>query len=273
MTVMKKYAAVLAIAAGCLLALIFYSLNVPNNREANLLERGMLTLFSPLMRPVSAMTQGVNRIWTDYLNLVDVRSDNRRLVQQIQEMNSRIIQGNEALLAHDRMKALLDMKKTVTEPTVSATIIGEDGSPWFSTMTIDRGASSGIREGMPVVAAGGVVGQIVKVAPSTSRVVLLTDHASGIAAMIQRSRARGVVKGKGNGLCVMEFSMRDDDVKIGDMVLSSGIGGIFPKGLPIGEVSMVKRAEYGMFQTITIRPYVRLLRLEEVLVLLRTAHE
>jgi rod shape-determining protein MreC len=126
---------------------------------------------------------------------------------------------------------------------------------------------------MAVIAADGIVGQIVKVANSTSRVVLLTDHASGIAATIQRSRARGVVKGKAEMLCTLEFTTREEDVKVGDQVLSSGIGGVFQKGLPIGEVTMVKRGEYGIFQTVSIRPSVNLAHLEEVLIVLSGGYE
>jgi rod shape-determining protein MreC len=126
---------------------------------------------------------------------------------------------------------------------------------------------------MAVVAADGVVGQIIKVTNSTSRVLLVTDHASGIAATIQRSRARGVVKGKGDGLCSLEFTTREEDVKVGDAVVSSGIGGVFLKGLPIGEVTMVKRGEYGIFQTVTIRSAVNMEHLEEVLVVLRGGYE
>jgi rod shape-determining protein MreC len=126
---------------------------------------------------------------------------------------------------------------------------------------------------MPVLAAAGVVGQTIKVTANTSRVLLLTDHASGIAAMIQRSRARGVVKGRGDSLCSLEFSMRGEDVQVGDQVVSSGIGGVFSKGLPVGEVTMVKKGEYGIFQTIAIRPFVQMEHLEEVLVVLHAPQD
>jgi rod shape-determining protein MreC len=104
-------------------------------------------------------------------------------------------------------------------------------------------------------------------------VLLLTDHASGIAAVVQRSRARGVVKGKVGSICSLEFSQRGDDVRIGDIVLTSGIGGVFPKGLPIGEITMVKKGEYGIFQAVDIRPYVNIYRLEEVMVILQKGNE
>ena len=152
-------------------------------------------------------------------------------------------------------------------------MIGEDLTSWFRTLVIDRGSSNGLREGMAVVAADGVVGQVIKVSAASSRVLLLTDHSSGIAATIQRSRARGVVKGKGEGLCSLEFATREEDVKVGDTVVASGVGGVFMKGMPIGEVTMVKRGEYGIFQTVSIRPSVNSAHLEEVLVVLRGGYE
>jgi rod shape-determining protein MreC len=134
---------------------------------------------------------------------------------------------------------------------------------------IDRGEADGLREGMPVIAVDGIIGQLVKVMHKSSRVLLITDHASGVSSVIQRSRARGVVKGKGGGSCSLEFALAEEDVKVGDSVITSGIGGVFPKGLNIGEVTMLKKGEYGIFQTVEVRPAVNLERLEEVLVLLQ----
>jgi rod shape-determining protein MreC len=171
------------------------------------------------------------------------------------------------------LEKLLEMKKKIKQPSIAATAIGDDVTPWYHSLVLDRGSSSGLAEGMPVVAADGVVGQIIKVAPNTSRVLLLTDHTSGIAATILRSRARGVVKGKGESGCSLEFASRDDDIKVGDTVVTSGIGGVFPKGIPIGEVTMVKRGEYGVFQTVAIRPAVQLSHLEEMLILTGTEHD
>ncbi len=273
MDFIKKYIYPLLTGIGLLAALLVFSLNVPRNREANFIERSALGILSPLLRPVSAISGAVEGVWDRYIRLVDTHSENVRLREDIRSLNQRIIEGNEAVLTNKRLERLLDMKKDVKEPTVAATIIGEDVTSWFRTLVINRGSSSGIREGMPVISADGVVGQTVKVSTTTSRVLLLTDHASGISATIQRSRARGVVKGKGEMLCTLEFTTREEDVKVGDTVITSGIGGVFGKGLPIGEVTMVKRGEYGIFQTISIRPAVNLPHLEEVLIVQRGGYE
>jgi len=273
MDFLKKYRYPLLTGIGILTALLVFSLNIPRNREANVIERSLLTVLSPILQPVSRISGFVEDIWDSYIRLVDTHRENTHLREDIRALNLRVLEGNESLLANQRLERLLDMKKKVEAPTVAATVIGEDATSWFRTLVINRGSSSGIREGMAVISADGVVGQTVKVSTSSSRVLLLTDHASGISAAIQRSRARGVVKGKGEMLCTLEFTTREEDVKVGDTVITSGIGGLFSKGLKIGEVTMVKRGEYGIFQSVTIRPAVNLTHLEEVLVVQRGGYE
>jgi rod shape-determining protein MreC len=256
-----------------LTAFLTYALNLRNKEHANPLERSVMSLTAPLAGGAAVLNSTSGHLWNDYLDLLDVRRENIALRKSVKRLNERIIAGNEALVENARMKALLDLKVTLDSPSIAVSVIGEDSSAWFKTLVVDRGSADGFVEGMPVVAAGGVVGRLVKVAPHSSRVLLLTDHASAIAAVVQRSRARGVVRGAGGGRCSMEFTVRDEDVKVGDTVISSGIGGVFPKGLPIGEVTMVKKGEYGVFQTIEVRPTVNLGKLEEMLVLIRQAHE
>ena len=266
---MRKYALPLLIGLGLLAALIAYSLNLPRARQANLGERVVAGSLAPLQKPASDGGGFFIRAWRRYIALVDLKQENARLYAEVRRLNGALTEANELFKENERLVKLLDMKKNIKEPTITAAVVGEDVTPWFRSLTINQGSTSGIAEGMPVVSAFGVVGQTVKVSANSSRVLLLTDHASGIAAMIQRSRARGVVKGRGDNACSLEFAMRGEDVQIGDQVVSSGVGGIFAKGLPIGEVTMVKKGEYGIFQTVIIRPHAPIAHLEEVLVVLR----
>jgi len=264
----------LLITALLLLAVFLtYALNLRNKEHANPLERGVMSVIAPIAGGGAAVSGMFGDVWNNYIDLLEVRRENVVLRKSVQRLNERIVAGNEAVMANARMKALLDLKVTLNAPSLAVSVIGEDSSAWFKTLVVDRGSSDGLMEGMPVLAAGGVVGRLVKVAPNSSRVLLLTDHASAIAALVQRSRARGVVRGAGAGRCSMEFTVKDDDVKVGDAVVTSGIGGVFPKGLPIGEVTMVKKGEYGVFQTIEVRPTVNIANLEEMLVLFRQPNE
>jgi rod shape-determining protein MreC len=260
----------MAFIIGIILFVAFsiYSLNLKNKTHANAFERGVLTVSAPVMGVVSNINNKISSIWTDYILLVGVREENKKLKEIIKQKDAQLVESQEAVITNEQLKKLLDLKSSINAPSVSASVIGEESAPWYKTVVINRGAVDGLVEGMPVISTNGVVGQLLKVALNSSRVLLLTDRSSGIAGMIQRSRARGVLKGKEGGLCSMEFTMQGDDVQVGDIVTTSGIGRIFPKGIPIGEVTVVRKGEYGIFQTITIKPVVDVAHLEEVLVLL-----
>ncbi len=265
----KKYRIHIVTGVALLAVFVFYSLNLKQKSHANAFERAVQNAMTPFYRVVDRANGTVTTVWEDYLDLVNVRQENKELRESVKILNARLLETHEAVLANERLKKLLDMKNTLHLPTMAASVIGEDGAPWFKSVLIDRGEADGLREGMAVVTSEGVVGQLVKVAAHSSRVLLLTDNASAVAVVVQRSRARGVVKGKGGGRCALDFAAHDEDVKVGDMVVASGIGGVFPKGMPVGEVTMVKKGDFGIFQTIEVRPAVNITRLEEVLVLLQ----
>ena len=267
----KNKRTLFAAAVALIAAFIIYSFSLKSREHANPFERGVLTLSAPLMGVVADFDRYLLSIWADYLALVSTQKENQALRESVRQLNVRIIESQDALQENECLRKLLTLKSTLSIPAVAATVIGEDSAPWYRSIVIDRGSVDGLSEGMPVMATNGVVGRVVKVAASSSRVLLLTDHASSIAAMIQRSRARGVLRGKGSGFCQLEFTVREDDVKVGDIVTTSGIGGVFQKGKVLGEVTMVKKGEYGMFQTIDVRPAVNTFHLEEVLVLLQRA--
>ncbi|WP_298432395.1 rod shape-determining protein MreC, partial [Geobacter sp.] len=197
----KRYRFPIITGVALLVALAFYSLNLRDKEHANAFERTVMDIFAPLHNVGERIGNSVGGFWSDYIDLVDVRKENKQLRQSVKILNARLLEGREAALENGRLRALLNLKGTIKTSSVAAMVIGEDNSPWFKTLVINRGTVDGLQEGMPVVAASGVVGQVVKVASGSSRVLLLTDHASGIAAVVQRSRARGVVKGKGGGLC------------------------------------------------------------------------
>ena len=265
---LKKKRSLFAAGVALVLALLVYSYNLKNREQANFFEKGALTLASPLLGIISEGGRGFVTFWDDYITLVGVSKENRALRESVRQLNGRVVASQDAVLENERLKKLLALKSAVRLPAVAAGVIGAESVPWYRTILIDRGQVDGIADGMPVIATAGVVGRVIKAAAGSSRVLLLTDHASSISAMVQRSRARGVLKGRGGNLCSLEFTVREDDVKVGDIVTASGVGGVFQKGTVIGEVTMVRKGEYGMFQTIDVRPAVNLSHLEEVLVLL-----
>ncbi|MDT8443331.1 MAG: rod shape-determining protein MreC [Desulfuromonadales bacterium] len=252
-----------------LMALLWYSVNLRQQDETNFLEGVVLRLTGPVQAGLDRMIGGVADAWGRYLYLVDTAADNRQLIDENRTLRAVLTQSDEVRLENKRLRLLLDFKETQEIETLPARVIAEDASNWFRTVMIDKGNEHGVTEGMPVVVAEGVVGRVVRSSPRFSRVLLITDASSAIASLLQDNRARGICRGQGDQL-VFDFVLRQEDVSVGDRVVTSGMGGVFPKGLVVGKVKSVDRQDFGLFQTIAVTPAVDFSHLEEVLILLRS---
>lgn len=252
-----------------LAALLWYSVNLRQKDETNFLESVVLRMSGPVQTGFDNMIRGVADAWGHYLYLVDTAEDNRELIEENRSLRAVLTQSDEVRLENERLRRLLDFKEDQEIPTLSARVIAEDASSWFRTVMIDKGLEHGVSEGMPVVVAEGVVGRVIRSSPRFARVLLVTDASSAVASLLQRNRARGVCRGQGERL-VFDFVLRQEEVQVDDRVVTSGMGGVFPKGLVVGHVSSVERQEFGLFQAIEVIPAVDFSHLEEVLVLLRS---
>lgn len=248
-------------------ALLVYSHNLRQRNHTSLFEMAVIQLTAPIFQAVENTSSDLQRLWDNYINLVDVRRRNLLLQQQLIEQRRQLLALREIAQENIRLKKLLKFHDNLGTTTVPARIIAEDAAAWFRTVTINKGRDDGIREGLPVVVAEGVVGRVIKCAPHNARVLLSVDAASEIAALVQRNRTRGICRGMGTAMS-FDYALRDRDIKPGDNVVTSGTGGIFPKGLPLGTVTAVVKHNYGLFQTLTITPSVDFSRLEDVLVII-----
>ncbi len=253
-----------------LMALLWYSVSLRRQEQTNLVEGLVLSVTGPVQSVFASMVGGVADVWERYFSLVDTVEDNRRLVAENRALKAELVLNEEVRLENQRLRLLLDFKEAQEIATLPARVIAEDASSWFRTVTIDKGREHGVTEGMPVVVAEGVVGRVVRSSERYSRVLLITDASSAVATLLQDNRARGVCRGQGD-LLVFDFVLRQEEVNPGDRVVTSGMGGVFPKGLVVGVVKSVDSQEFGLFQSITITPAVDFSHLEEVLVLLREA--
>lgn len=227
-----------------------------------------IPLVAPLQKGVTRSIRFVRDLWRHYFHLVTVAQDNDDLKTAL----NRALEKNHALeevaLSNTRLRNLLKFKNALTYPVLSAEIIGKDPSPWFRTVTIDKGSLDGVRKGLPVVVSEGVAGLVIDTAAHFSKVMLIVDKNSAVDALIQKTRARGIVKGGSADQCYLQYVLRKHEVSVGDTVVTSGLDGVFPKGLRIGYVSGVVKRATEIFQAITVTPYVRIEELEEVLILL-----
>lgn len=226
----------------------------------------LLELISPLQRPVAVMTRGaghtehaVRDVFRTREKLVEARTRLRHLEDQVGHVD-------EVVKENERLRKLLDFRLTLKGDVIGARIIAHDPSSLAQTLVIDRGEADGVRKGAAVLVADGVVGHVFLASTHAARVLLITDHNSGVDAVVQRTRARGIVEGAIDGGCGLKFVKRTEDVKVGDVVVTSGLDGIFPKGSPIGRVSAIDKRGHGLFQYATLVTSVDMSDLEEVLV-------
>ncbi len=230
--------------------------------------RVVLSVTLPLQRAVTFPVREAARLWNDYVGLIHVRKQNERLLGQVNELELENLQYREAIVSSERFQRLSGFRAKREIPMVPANVVAEDLSPWFQAVIIDQGSSAGIGPGMPVITDSGVVGVVAGTTPGASKVLLILDPQSRVDVYIQRTRARGSVRGRSEQDCELAYLLREEDVRPGDLVLTSGLAAVYPKGLVVGEVSRVERLPYGLFQHAELRPAVDFRKLEEVFVIL-----
>jgi rod shape-determining protein MreC len=228
-----------------------------------------LEIIGPLQTAVAKVSNFGSSIWENYIALLHVREENAQLRQELQQYKGANIQYREALATNMRLQKLLELKESLPPPTLTAEIIGKDPSLWFRTFTINRGSSDGVQKGMPVVTVEGVVGQVLTSSPNYSKVLLAIDPNSAIDVITQKTRVQGIAKGLGRDAFALHYVLKSAVVEDGDFILTSGLGGVFPKGLMVGTVSEVRKSRRGMFQDIEIRPAVDFTQLEHLIIIMK----
>jgi rod shape-determining protein MreC len=229
-----------------------------------------VNLVGEVLRPLEFVVKGssenVTGVWSNYVWLVDVRHENERIKERVEALeaeNSRLLEGENEL---KRLRKLVNAAEDRQIEGIAAEVIGYDPSNWVRAVTVDKGSLVGIAAGMPVIEGDAVVGQVIAVSPNTARVLLLTDHSSAVDALVQSSRARGVVHGLGKEYCELRYVLQEDEVAVGDRIVTSGMDGIFPKGLTVGVVAEAQKSGAGMFQRVRVDPAADIARLESVLI-------
>ncbi len=258
-----------------LLAVPFFFLraSIRNPQDMNLIDRTLMRIATPVEYAASALARGVSSLIGDYVYLVDVQADNNKLAYENAELRKRVSELSAVEIENHRLRGLLDLQKTVAAETVSAVVLSKDTTDYFrvTRVTLDRGDAA-VQPNMPVVALGGVVGTVQRVAGEKVDVQLAVDSGFGVDVVVERTRARGFVRGIGNeGQYVVhvEYVRRDDEIDVGDVLLTSGFGCRFPAGIPVARVTKVIKREFGVYhQLVEAQPTVDFSRLSEVLIIL-----
>jgi rod shape-determining protein MreC len=220
----------------------------------------------PLQIASQETTNWIRGFRENYNTLAGFKAENERLRARIQALEAEKQRLLEAEATNLRLKQLLDFRNQLSGKPIVASIIANSANSWFQSCVLNKGSANGIRRGMAVVTPVGVVGKVVSVTPRTAKVLLLTDPNSGIDVLVQRTRARGIVSGSLENGTVLKYVKRSEDIQEGDRLITSGMDGVFPKGMLVGTVIKVRKQHLGLFQFVEVLPAVQSSRVEDVLV-------
>ena len=258
----RAFVLLLAVLAAALLIL-------PESNDGPLKTMGgaLVTMAGHPLKALDSVTQGIDSIWSRYIALLHVHDENlnlRRETAMLQEEASRL---RERAAASDRLRELLNLKEELPYTTIAARVIARDPTNWYRSIVINKGQDDGIGVEMGVMTPSGAVGRVVKVQRQLAIVLLIIDRNNAITGLVQRTRDEGIVEGTEKGLAWIKYLPLLSNVKVGDIVVTSGMAGGFPRGLPIGRITRIERREAELFLSAEIQPDTDFGRLEEVLVI------
>jgi rod shape-determining protein MreC len=254
----------LVLAGAIVLHVILISAQVSTTAGIPVIQVVTFGIFSEVQRGTMTSVDSVRGVWSGYVALRDAQAENQALKQELQRLQVRLQEERAQAQRAENFRQLLELRERAGVDTVAAEVIAGPATIEFRDMTIDKGSREGLARDMAVISPAGVVGRVVLASPRAARVQMLIDLNAAAGAMIERTRAQGLVVGHGSMLR-MEYVPGTADVKQGDLVVTSGIDKIYPKGFVIGTVEAVERGS-GTYHEITVRPAVDFSQLEEVLV-------
>ena len=247
--------------------ILLISAQVNSRSGVPVLEAVTFGVFAEAEQAISAGVSSVRRVWSGYAGLRDLKRETEVLTRQLDETKV-ALQQQRALADRTRtLERLLDFRDRSNLKTTAAEIVAGGATPDFRSLTIDKGTRDGVKADMAVIAPAGVVGRIVMSTPRAAKVQLLIDRNAAAGALVERSRAQGVVTGGGDDRLHMDYVSEVADVIVGDFVVTSGIDGIYPKGYVIGQVESVEKSGTA-YKTIAVKPAVDFTSIEEVLIVL-----
>lgn len=263
---LKEYRFYIALFLFILIPIVAIDTATRAPRDYRLPDRAIIGLTAPVQSLITWVLDGITAGVQNYLYLWKVRSENTLLLDQNRKFVTQIAALREAELENQRLRKLLQFQTEFSIKTTLARVIAKDVSSDFRSLRINRGANAGIRKNMAVVTHEGVVGRILRTTGDTADIVTVLDFQSSVDIVVERSRVRGIVAGLTEQMCELKYALRTDDIQVGDRLISSGLGGIFPKGVPVGVVAQVNKKAYGISQEVEVTPAVDFARLEEVMV-------
>ncbi|HEX9743558.1 MAG TPA: rod shape-determining protein MreC [Nitrospiraceae bacterium] len=256
---------VLLVLCALLLSLVFV-LPKQSHTLLQAIGKPLADLVALPLELLSSTDRRAGAIWNRYVALWTVQEENEQLRREIEFLRGQTADLREMAAANRRLTELLRFQAHAPSVTVGARVIGRDATNWYRGVVLDKGEQDGVRTEMGVVTLAGAVGRVVKTRTSSSVVLLITDPNNAVTSLIQRTRDEGIIEGTFEGQVRMKYIPLLSTVRVGDPVVTSGLTGGFPKGVPVGTITSIHKDESGLFQTADVRPEVDFTKVEEVLV-------
>ena len=244
------------------------TVNVRYEKSNLFFESVVVWFFSPIQNLLTSATSSISDVFDHYFFLVETSKENDRLLLEVNllsKKNNELLERNKLLERSDSLIEFLDEDE---RPFVIAKVIGYDATQWSKVIFINRGTDHKVQKNSSVMTNAGVIGHVIHASSNSSKVLLITDSRSAVDSLFQETRESGITVGTGENICEMKFVPISAKVNLGDKVISSGLGGVFPKGLVVGTVVDIVKKSQELFQDIMVAPSADLSNIEEVIVLL-----
>lgn len=264
----KRNHLIITLAGIVLVSLILMTMNIRHSKSSLFFESIVMWFISPAQSILTNTVSSISDTFRHYIFLVGVSRENERLLLELDRLsktNNDLLEKNKYFERIEKLVGNIDENKT---SIITAKVIGRDATQWSKMVFIDKGRDHQIKENLPVITNAGIIGHIIHTSSKVSKVLLITDSRSAVDSLFQETRETGVTVGTGQDVCEMKFVPIAADVNIGDKVVSSGLGGVFPKGLIVGSVIDIVKKKQELFQSITVAPSANLSQIEEVVIVL-----
>lgn len=262
----KRFRLLISALSFLLAAILFFIFQLRESPEPSIAARTLMEISSPLQEKTWGILSWFRKVGERYFFLAGLEEENQKLKRELSSLREENNRLREAYLAAKRIQKLATLQGQYPTSVV-ANVFARDPTSWFKTILVDKGDKEGVSKDMAVAVADGVVGRVIEVFPNTAKVLLITDPNSSVDVIVQRTRTQGIMEGRVDEACILKYVKKSDEVQVGDKIITSGLGGIFPKGLLVGMVTNVERKRPGIFQYVEVVPAADLSRLEEVLIL------
>ncbi|MEO8027123.1 MAG: rod shape-determining protein MreC [Bryobacteraceae bacterium] len=270
-TILNRYRSLTVLLAVIVAQLLLLAYQVKSNQEVRLIRIWAMTAVTPLARVIEATRSSTARFFSDYFVLLDVREENKSLKSEMNRLKIENQFLKTELSTADRARALAAFQTRAQSKTVAARIIGNAPGATSKVVLVDRGSTNGVERGMPVITPDGIVGKVTSVYQFASQVLLITDPTFAAGVLSQKSRVHGTLKGQGHSTCLIDYVQNEQKVETGDWFFTSGDDRVFPKGLPVGQATVVRQGK--TFKEIYVVPSGLQNGLEEVLIVIEGVHQ